>query len=225
MQSEPLLSDLVERTLREIGKFGVCPELNRQYRRIYDRLKAFARGRNAKHDVPELLRRFLEHNERRYRAGSIGRARRSHLRRAVLLLQECLVSGQIEWKVHGHAAPPMPASEEFLRLHARYLDNLRTSGKSQETIESARNIIRQFLVFLDDSGSRTLGGAPRTVMPAFFQHLLARYQPTSIRVVASHLRSFLQFAEGGERLLPLGLRAVSGANRSFRHSRIRNTQR
>ena len=41
------------------------------------------------------------------------------------------------------------------------------------------------------------------MVPAFFQHLLARYQPTSMRVVASHIRTFLKSAEGGEHLLPL----------------------
>jgi integrase len=203
MQSDTQLSDLVERTLLEIGKLGLCPELNRQYRRIYGRLKAFARGRNVEHGVPDLLRRFLQDTERRYRAGTIGRSRRNHLKRAALLLKDCLESGQIEWKVHGDADPPMPSSEEFRRLHVRYLDNLRTEGKSQNTIDSGRNIIRQFLVFLDDGGCRALRDAPLTMMPAFFQHLLARYRPTSIRVVACHVRSFLKFTKGGERLLPL----------------------
>lgn len=203
MQSDPQLSDLVERTLQEIGKLGLCPELNRQYRRIYERLKVFARGRNVEYYSADLLHHFLEDTERRYQAGLIGRSRRNHLRRAALLLKDCLESGRIEWKVHGGAAPPMPSSEEFLRLYARYLDSLRAEGKSPNTIESGRNMIRQFLVFLDDSGCQTLGETPLTMMPSFFQHLLARYRPTSIRVVASQVRSFLKFAEGGERLLPL----------------------
>jgi integrase len=118
-------------------------------------------------------------------------------------LKDYLESGQIEWKVHGSADPPMPSSEEFRRLHKRYLENLRADGKSQNTLESGRNLIRQFLVFLDDSGCRTLYDAPPAMVPSFFQHLLARYRPTSIRIVASQVRSFLKFAEGGERLLPL----------------------
>jgi len=38
-------------------------------------------------------------------------------------------------------------------------------------------------------------------VPAFFQHLLATYSPTSIRIVASNIRSFLRFSENEERLL------------------------
>jgi len=202
MQSHPRLSDLVERTLQEIGKLGVCLELNRQYARIYERLKAFAKSRNAECYSAD-LRCFLADTEQRYRTGVIGRSRRNHLRRAALILRDCLESGRIEWKVYGEAARPMPSAEEFLRLYAQYLDSLKSEGRSENTIESARNLIRQFLVFLDDSGCHRLSETPPTTVPAFFQHLLARYRPTSIRVVASHIRAFLEFVEGGERLLPL----------------------
>jgi site-specific recombinase XerD len=97
----------------------------------------------------------------------------------------------------------MPASEEFLRLYAQYLDNRKSAEWSKNTMESARRLIRQFLVFLDDNGCRSLSETSATMLPSFFQHLLARYQPTSMQVVAFHLRAFLKFADGGERLLPL----------------------
>jgi len=64
-------------------------------------------------------------------------------------------------------------------------------------------MVRQFLLFLEDSGCRSLSETPLETVPAFFQHLLATYQSTSIRTVASHIRSFLEFAEGGKRFLPL----------------------
>jgi hypothetical protein len=97
----------------------------------------------------------------------------------------------------------MPSSQEFLRLYGQYLDGLQARGRSQTTIDLARTLIAQFLVFLDDSGCRTLSETPLPMVPAFFQHLLARYRPTSMRVVACHLRAFLQLAEGGQRLLPM----------------------
>ena len=43
MQANLLLEDLTKGVLQEIGKLGLCSELNRQYRRAYDRLKEFAR--------------------------------------------------------------------------------------------------------------------------------------------------------------------------------------
>jgi len=202
MQPQPL-SDLVERTLQEIGKLGVCPELNRQYRRIYERLKAFARSRSEDCCSADLLRSFLQDTDRRYRGGLIGRSRRNHLRRAALLLRDVLESGRIEWRVHAETVRPMPSSRELLRVYAQYLDRLKSEGRSENTLESARNLIRQLLVFLDDNGCRSLSETPLTLVPSFFQHLLARYRPTSMRTVASHIRAFFEFAEGGERLLPL----------------------
>ena len=67
MELHPLLSDLVEKTLQEIGKLGLCTELNRQYRRMYERLKAFAKERNEECCSPELLRCFLADTDQRYR--------------------------------------------------------------------------------------------------------------------------------------------------------------
>ena len=203
MDSHPPLSDLIERTLQEISKLGLCSELNNKYRRIYKRLKAFAKNRNQACYSAELLRCFFDEAEQRYRAGIIGRARRNLLKRAALLLEDCLQSGRIEWRVHKENTRPMPASEEFLRLYAQYLDNRKSAEWSKNTMESARRLIRQFLVFLDDNGCRSLSETSARMLPSFFQHLLSRYQPTSMQVVAFHLRAFLKFADGGERLLPL----------------------
>ena len=46
MQGDLLLSDIIDRALQEISKLGLCSELNCQYRRVYDRLKDFAKNRN-----------------------------------------------------------------------------------------------------------------------------------------------------------------------------------
>ena len=97
----------------------------------------------------------------------------------------------------------MPSSQEFLCLHSQYIDSLKSGGRSENTIESSRNLVRQFLLFLDDNGYSALAETPLEMVPSFFQHLLATYRPTSIRTVASHIRSFLEFADGGERFLPL----------------------
>ena len=42
MQAKILLEKNIEGVLREINQLGLCPELNKQYRRIYNRLKKFA---------------------------------------------------------------------------------------------------------------------------------------------------------------------------------------
>jgi site-specific recombinase XerD len=195
------LQDLTERTLQEIGKLGLCSELNRQYKRIYERLKDFATNRDEDSYSTQLLGCFLAEIEKRYKSGVIGHCRRNHLRRASLLLRDYAESGKLEWKTYREISRPMPSSKEFLCLYSQYIDSLRSGGMSKNTIYSSRNLVRQFLLFLEDNGYSALSETPLETVPSFFQHLLATYQPTSIRTVASHIRSFLEFADGGERLL------------------------
>ena len=203
MQGDLLLSDIIDRALQEISKLGLCSELNCQYRRVYDRLKDFAKNRNTDCYSAHLLDCFLAHIEQRYKTGAIGHSRRNHLRRASLLLRDCVENERVEWKVYRDNSKPMPSSQEFLRLYSQYLGRLKSDGRSENTIQSSRNLLRQFFVFLDDNGCGTLSETPLEMVPSFFQHLLATYQPTSIRTVASHIRSFLEFADGGERFLRL----------------------
>ena len=203
MHEKLLLENLMQGVLREISKFGLCSELNCQYRRTYDRLKDFVEKRNMDSYSPALVENFLEDIEQKYVAGSIGSSRRNHLRRASLLLQDYVENEAIEWKTYRVNSKPMPSSQEFLLLYSRFIDNLTFYGSSENTIQSLRNLVRQFLLFLEDNGCGTLSMVNLNMVPSFFQHLRATYSPTSIRTVASHIRSFLRFAEGGERLLPL----------------------
>ncbi len=202
MHTNLLLENLIAQVLQEISTQGLCVELNRQYKRIYSRFKAFARRRNTDSYSPDLIRWFITDIEQQYMSGGIGRSRRSHLRRASLLLKDFVEFGQLEWK-HYTDSTPVPLSQSLLLLYSQYIDHLKSSGKSDNTIQSSRNYIRQFLLFLEDSGCKTLSTVPPNMLPSFFQHLLATHAPTSICTVASHIRSFLKFTEGGERLVPL----------------------
>ena len=119
----------------------LCPELNRQYRRIYARLERFARSRNTDCYSADLLSSFLADVECRFESGAIGRARRGHLRRASLLLGDYVENGRLEWRVYQQSSQPMPSSAEFLRLYWQYIDSLRSAGRSENTIASSKNIV------------------------------------------------------------------------------------
>lgn len=203
MHTNLLLENLIHKVLKEISKLGLCSELNCQYRRTYDRLKDFAKKRHMDFYSADLVEYFLEYIKQRYKTGEIGNTRRNHLRRAVLLLKDYVENETIEWKTYGAISKPMPSSREFLHLYSKYIDSLKLYGRSANTIQSARNILRQFLLFLEDNGYTTLSMATPEMVTLFFQHLLATYKPTSIRTPASHIRSFLRLTEGGERLLLL----------------------
>lgn len=197
------LSDLADRVLREIAKFGLCLELNRQYERTYAGVQRFAARGNADVYSADLVQRFLADVTHRYKTGAIGSARRNHLRRAILLLRDYAETGTLVWKTYGDRARAVPASPAFFSLYSQYLDSRIAEGWSENTIESSRNLVGQFLVFLENNSLDNLQEAGPEVVPSFFRHLLPTYSPTSIRTVASHIRCFLTLAEGGDRLLRL----------------------
>jgi len=203
MTRNPSLSDLSDGVLQKIAEFGVCHELNRQYERIYAGVKRFAARTEPDVYSPELVGRLLADVAHRYEDGAIGSSRRNHLRRAILLLREYAESGTLVWKVHRERDRAVPTSLAFQRLFSQYLDSRTSEAWSKNTIQSARNLIGQFLVFLENSGVEDLQQANPQVVPLFFRHLAPTYSPTSIRTVASHIRSFLIFAGEEPRLLRL----------------------
>ena len=143
MQANLLLEDLTKRVLKEISKLGLCSELNCQYIRTYDRLKEFAAARDMDSFSDGLVGSFLGDVEERYKAGAIGKGRRNHLRRASMLLRDYVVNEAIEWKHYVFKHQPNPASQEFLLLHSKFISNLRCYGRSENTIQSCKNSVRQ----------------------------------------------------------------------------------
>lgn len=200
MRTNLSLSDLTEGVLREIAKFGLCLELNRHYERTYAGVKRFATKTNADVYSAKLVQRFLTDVTHRYTTGAIGYNRRNHLRRAVLLLRDYAETGTVVWRTYGDRDRAVPTSPAFFSLYSQYLESRTCERWSKNTIESSRNMVGQFLVFLENNGLEDLQEARPEVVPLFFRHLMPTYSATSIRTVASHIRSFLAFAEGGDRL-------------------------
>jgi site-specific recombinase XerD len=201
MQSQLLLDDLIPRVLQEIGRFGLKAATNRYYRKAYDRITEFAAAKGMDAYSTDLVGRFIEHVETRHKAGVICSSQRDLLRRAALLLSEYAENGTLDWKPYLFKHPTYPDSPELRRVHTNFIAHLRSNGRSANTIQSAMNAVRQFLLFLEAGGCSCLSEATADRVPAFFQHLRSTYRSTSIRTVASNLRSFLRFAETDGRLL------------------------
>ncbi len=208
MHANPLLDDLTARVLQEIGKFGLCSASIGHYRKTYNRLKEFASTRGVGSFSNCLIDSFIQEIGEEYQAGQFGNGRRNHLKRAALLLRDYAANGSIEWKVASWRVQLMPVSQRFLLLHEKFIFNLQSRGKSANTIQSCKNAVRLFLLFLEDNGCSALSMATSEMVPAFFQHLLATYKPTSIRTVASWIRSFLQFSEEDRLLRAVPARCV-----------------
>lgn len=208
MKANMALNDLISGVLQEINKFGLCSEGYQQYRRIYDRIREFATTRNIDSFCDELFSGYLQTVEGRYATGAIGRSRRTHLKRTLLMLRDYAENGTIEWKPYVFDQQCDPVCQELLLQQSMFIENLRTLGRSRNTIESSRNSVRQFLQYLEDKGCHTLTAATIDMVPMFFQHLLASYSPTSLRTMASNIRSFLRFIEKEDLLRAVPSRCV-----------------
>ena len=223
MQANLLLEDLTKRVLQEISKLGLCSELNCQYRRTYDRLKEFAAARDMDCFSDGLVGSFLEDVEERYKADEIGKNRRNHLRRASLLLRDYVANEAIEWKHYVFQHQPNPASQEFLLLHSKFIDNLRFYGRSENTIQSCKNSVRQFLLFLEDNGCSTLSMAPPIWFLRFFNICS---QPTVPQVSGPLPQTYVHFSgsrKSKKGFFPQFLRVVPEANQSYRSFRTKRT--
>ena len=193
MHTNLFWDDLIKRVLQEIGKFGLDTATINQYRQTYTRLEKYASARNVEHYCDDLIQSFLHDIEEQHKTGAIGRSRRAHLRRASLILQEYVANGSIRWTTYTFNCQQMPESRDLVILHESFLDDLEAKNKSRDTIQSCATSVRQFLLFLEDRGCTSLALASAAMVPAFFQHMLTTYRPTSIHNVASNIRSFLRF--------------------------------
>ena len=220
MHANLLWDDHIESVLQEIGKFGLDPATINHYRQTYKRIKEYAAARNVRLFCDSLIRSFLHDIEEQHQAGVIGRGRRAHLRRASLILQEYVANGSIRWTTYTCDRQPLPKSRELLLLHANFIDDLEASNKSANTIQSSTNSVRQFLLFLEDFGCTSLALASASLVPAFFQHLLATYGP---QVLLPWLRISVRFcASAKPTACCLQFRhAVSETSRSYLFFRIR----
>ncbi|SFR01351.1 tyrosine-type recombinase/integrase [Desulfoscipio geothermicus] len=94
-----------------------------------------------------------------------------------------------------------PATIGFQNLHVKFLEYLKAERKSKNTIDSCRNISCKFLIFVERLGYTFLTDVPLELIHKFFCDLRGTWDSGSLRTAASGLRSFLNFAEDGGRLL------------------------
>lgn len=203
MQPDSSLQDLTRRVLEEIKTFDLSYNTISFYRQAYGSILKFAVEQGIDSYSDSLVLRFMGYIDQKHRDGKLWDSRRDLLRRAALLLKDYATDQSIEYKRYKFISQHMPSSIEFLHLHSDFLGHLRSDEqKSKYTIDSCRNAIRQFLLFLEDNDCSTFSLATPAMINAFFRHLHSTYRSTSIRTVASHVRLFLRYVEGGELLLP-----------------------
>ncbi len=200
MEKKTALEDSVEKVLEELRKAGYCQSTIRIFRRAYDRLLRTAVVMQI--DVfSDDLAYYFENDSANVKTGEYCHQRKLLHSSCIRKLRECEEKGYVGWKPWVESKVDKPVTIGFRSIHAEFLEYLRAERKSNNTVDSYRNISCKFLTFIESFGYTCLSDVPQELIHEFFCELRKTWDPGSLRTAASGLRSFLRFAEGGDKLL------------------------
>ena len=178
------------------------------YSRTLRQFKEFAKANSQTTYTPELGELF-RHYEKGEKTDNICACTRSIRNRCMDLFDGYLANAKLDFYSKRRRGYESPATEAFQVIHKEYLDALSFEGKSQNTIESFRNVTCKYLQHLEQMSITSLVSAPSASIYSFVTELKRTWSEGSLRTALSALRSFLRHA-GRESLLSIteGIRPI-----------------
>ncbi len=200
MEKKTPLENSVEKVLEELRKAGYCQSsiliINRAYNRL---LKSAAIMQTDTFN--DALADYFVNDSTNVKTGQYCHLRKRLHSSCIRKLRECEEKGYVGWKPSVESKVAKPVTIGFQNVHAEFLEHLKAERKSQNTVDSYRNISCKFLTFTERLGYTDLITVPLKLINEFFSELRGTWESGSLRTAASGLRSFLNFAEGGTVLL------------------------
>lgn len=188
------LKKIISIAMEAVASFGNKESVTRYYRQAYNRLIQYFSARNRTRFSVQLPDDFVKECKQQLENGICCTGRFKYTRRAVQLLKDYYYAGNIVWKQYSFAKKKIaPTNPAFVKLQEDYIGYLVDRGWKRNSIESADNHSRQFLIFIEAKGRRSVAEVEPIDVSQFFPQLIGRYQATSIRTVASVLRSFISY--------------------------------
>jgi len=188
------LQKIISTAMEAVASFGNKESVLRHYRQAYDKLSRYFSAQNRTIFSIRLADEFVKECKQQFENGICCAIRFKYTRRGVQLLKDYYYTGNIVWKQYSFAKKKIaPTNPAFVKLQQDYIGYLVELGWKRNSIESADNHSRQFLVFIEAKGHRSVAEIEPIDVSKFFPQLIGRYQATSIRTVASFLRSFITY--------------------------------
>ncbi len=188
------LKKIITIALEALVSFGLKEQVLRNYRGIYNRLSLFYASQNRTIYSVQLSETFAEKYKQRYEDGLCCKTYYGLNRRAVQILKDYYYNETIVWKVYSFSTKKiLPTMPVFIKLQGAYVEYLASLGWKQSTIDSADFHTRDFLLFIEQQGYKTLTNITPTDVSQYFPHLIGRFQPTSMGHVVSNLRQFFSY--------------------------------
>jgi len=185
---------IISIAMEAVASFGNKESVLRHYRQAYDKLSRYFSAQSRMMFSVQLADDFVKECKQQLENGICCTGRFMQTRRAVQLLKDYYCTGNIVWKQYSFGKKRIaPTNPAFVKLQEDYIGYLGELGWKRNSIESADNHSRQFLVFTEAKGRRSIAEIEPIDASQFFPQLIGRYQATSIRTVASVLRSFITY--------------------------------
>jgi site-specific recombinase XerD len=200
MEKKTALESSVEKVLEELRKAGYCQSTILFFKRAYDRLLRAAAIMQTD-TFNDALAEFFENDSANRKTGQYCHWRKRLHSSCIRKLRECEEKGYVGWKPCVESKVDKPVTIGFQNIHAEFLKYLNAERKSNNTVDSYRNISCKFLTFIERLGHTCLRTVPLELIHEFFCELRDTWDSGSLRTAASGLRSFLSFSEDGGRLL------------------------
>lgn len=200
MEKKTALESSVEKVLEELRKANYCQSTILVYQRAYGRLLRSASIMQTD-TFSDALADYFVNDSANTRTGQYCHLRKRLHSSCIRKLRECEEKGYVGWKPWVESKVDKPVSIGFQNIHTEFLEYLKAERKSKNTVESYRNISCKFLTFIERLRYTDLKTVPLRLIPEFFCDLRDTWDSGSLRTAASGLRSFLNFAGDGGRLL------------------------
>jgi site-specific recombinase XerD len=180
--------------LKALEEANYCPSTISIYRRTFNRLLKRAKDMHVVTFCETLEVSFLK-DSTNTKTGAYCHSREKLHAECIWKLQEYCAKGYIGWKPYATRGFEKPTSVNFQNLHIEFLEYLRSENKSNNTIESYRNISCIFLSFIERTGYAELQAVPVEIIHDFFIDIRRTWSSGSLRTAAAGLRAFLKFAD------------------------------
>ncbi len=200
MEKKTALEKSVEKVLEELIKAGYCQSTIRIFQRAYARLLRSAAMLQIDTFNDDLANYFVN-DSANVKTGEYCHLRKLLHSSCIRKLRECEEKGYVGWKPWVESKIDKPVTIGFQNIHAEFLEYLRVERKSNNTVDSYRNISCKFLTFIERLGYTCLRTVPQKLIHEFFCELRKTWDAGSLRTAAAGIRSFLRFAEDGDKLL------------------------
>ena len=200
MEKKTALESSVEKVLEALRKAGYCESTILIYQRAYCRLLRSAAIMQTD-TFNDALANYFVNDSANVKTGQYCHLRKRLHSSCIRKLRECEEKGYVGWKPWVESKIDKPVTIGFQNIHAEFLEYLRVERKSNNTVDSYRNISCKFLTFIERLGYTCLRTVPQKLIHEFFCELRKTWDAGSLRTAAAGIRSFLRFAEDGDKLL------------------------